>query len=75
MSLNEIGTVANECRKEIPKHFPNAVLHEHIVRPNHVHGIIELAIDAVGKRHGVSLQLFGKPIPGSLSVIVNPYKS
>jgi putative transposase len=42
MILNNAGTIANECWLEIPKHFPNAVLHEHIVMPNHVHGIIEL---------------------------------
>jgi REP element-mobilizing transposase RayT len=26
----------------IPEHFPNVVLHEYIVMPNHVHGKIEL---------------------------------
>jgi REP element-mobilizing transposase RayT len=40
--LNDAGKIANECWMDIPKHFPNAVLHEHIVMPNHVHGIIEL---------------------------------
>ncbi|MFH1321207.1 MAG: hypothetical protein ABII90_11225 [Bacteroidota bacterium] len=96
--LNDAGKIANECWIEIPKHFPNSVLHEHIVMPNHVHGIIELTNDAnVGTRHGVSLhntdtpvgtshgmsQLqqqpntnqFGKPISGSVSVIINQYKS
>ena len=42
MLLNNFGKIANECWLEIPKHFPNTVLHEHIVMPNHVHGIIEL---------------------------------
>ena len=42
MILNDAGKFANKCWMEIPKHFPNAVLHEHIVMPNHIHGIIEL---------------------------------
>jgi putative transposase len=42
MTLNDAGKIASECWLEIPKHFPDAVLHEHIVMPNHVHGIIEL---------------------------------
>jgi REP element-mobilizing transposase RayT len=42
MMLNDGGNIAEECWLEIPKHFPNVVLHEYIVMPNHVHGIIEL---------------------------------
>jgi REP element-mobilizing transposase RayT len=42
MILNNAGKIADECWLEISKHFPNAILHEHIVMPNHVHGIIEL---------------------------------
>lgn len=38
----------NECWMEIPKHFPNSVLHEHIVMPNHIHVIIELKSELVG---------------------------
>ena len=42
MIFNEAGKHANECWLQIPNHFPNAILHEHIIMPNHVHGIIEL---------------------------------
>lgn len=42
MVLNDAGKIANECWLKIPEHFPNAVLHEYIIMPNHVHGIIEL---------------------------------
>lgn len=48
MILNDAGKIANECWLDIPTHFPNAVLHEHIVMPNHVHGIIELKFVGVG---------------------------
>ena len=47
MELNDAGKIAYACWMEIPNHFPNAVLHEHIVMPNHVHGIVEL----VGAKH------------------------
>jgi putative transposase len=42
MILNDIGHAANACWLEIPNHFPNAVLHAHIIMPNHVHGIVQL---------------------------------
>jgi REP element-mobilizing transposase RayT len=91
MILNDAGKIANDCWLEIPKHFTNVVLHEHIIMPNHVHGIIELK--PVGTRHVVSLpdnseitvrpshvmarqqNQFSKPIPGSISVIIQQYKS
>jgi putative transposase len=45
MFLNDAGKFADQCWNEIPAHFPHAVLHEYVVMPNHVHGILELAID------------------------------
>lgn len=40
--LNECGEIANNCWLEIPNHFPNVGLHDYIIMPNHVHGIIEI---------------------------------
>jgi REP element-mobilizing transposase RayT len=57
MILNGAGKITDECWMEIPKHFPNAVLHEHVVMPNHVHGIIELTDAAnVGAENFLPLQ-------------------
>jgi len=42
MVLNNFGKIASQCWDEIPNHFPNAILHEYIIMPNHIHGIIEL---------------------------------
>ena len=101
MNFNDGGKIADECWLKISEHFLNVVLHEYIVMPNHVHGIIELKrVDAicnqisnnVGTRHIVSLpdnsessvgtshvmsqhNQFSKPIPGSISVIIQQYKS
>ncbi len=42
MILNEIGFIARECWLEIPDHFPDVSLHEFIIMPNHIHGIVEI---------------------------------
>jgi len=55
MGLNELGVVAYKCWEEMPKHFPNALLDEFVIMPNHVHGIIviENPSNPVLTRHGV----------------------
>lgn len=115
--LSAIGETANHYWLDISKHFSHAVIHEHIIMPNHVHGIIELSqsnietchvgtchgmspredtTESVGTSHGMYLhdvsivntaikkdtplkqfigREFGKPIPGSISTIINQYKS
>jgi hypothetical protein len=42
MILNDAGKIAKDCWQEIPNHFPNAILHEYVVMPNHIHGIVQL---------------------------------
>jgi putative transposase len=42
MKLNDAGDVARRCWTDIPDHFPNAVLHQYVIMPNHIHGIVEL---------------------------------
>jgi len=48
MILNEYGKIVENCLLEIPQHFSNAILHEYVVMPNHVHAIIELTGDTTG---------------------------
>ena len=45
MKLSEIGIIANKCWFDIPMHSKNVVLHEFVVMPNHVHGIIEIIVN------------------------------
>ncbi len=40
MMLSEIGMIAEKCWIEIPCHFPFIELDEHVIMPDHVHGII-----------------------------------
>jgi putative transposase len=84
MILNDAGKIADECWVKIPEHFPNAVLHEHVVMPNHVHGIIELVNDNTTRMVGVQdfeplhpLQRqnkYQKIIPRSIGSIIRGYK-
>lgn len=38
--LSSIGEIAKKCWEEIPERFPTVRLDEHVIMPNHVHGII-----------------------------------
>jgi len=40
MVLNRWGKFAQKCWLEIPYHFPNVILDEYAIMPNHIHGII-----------------------------------
>jgi REP element-mobilizing transposase RayT len=42
MILNNAGKIASQCWLAIPQHFPDVVLHNFVVMPNHVHGIVEI---------------------------------
>jgi REP element-mobilizing transposase RayT len=51
MYLNLAGKEAEKCWLDIPAHFPHVILHEHVIMPNHIHGIIELDTSAIEKNH------------------------
>ncbi len=40
MIFSETGQIAHNCWQAIPAHFPFVQLHEFVIMPNHVHGII-----------------------------------
>lgn len=42
MLLNELGFKTLECWTNIPIFYPQVRLHDFIIMPNHVHGIIEI---------------------------------
>lgn len=86
MKLNKAGRFADKCWLEIPNHFPNAVLHEYIVMPNHIHGIIEIKVVMIedypeGAENLQPLQdnieasnKFQQMIPRSIGSIVKGFK-
>lgn len=42
MCLNDLGLVAEKYWKMIPNYYQNIKLHEFIIMPEHIHGIIEI---------------------------------
>jgi REP element-mobilizing transposase RayT len=88
--LSEIGEEAARRWQDIPAHFPLSRLDEFVVMPNHLHGIVVVETChgmflPNPTTHGMSLQnqnpkpyrpnAFSQPNPGSLSMIVNHFKS
>ncbi|MEN8242954.1 MAG: transposase [Chloroflexota bacterium] len=49
--LNEIGKMVRDCWLETPNHYPNVILDEFIVMPDHFHGILFITEPNVGERH------------------------
>ena len=76
MVMNEAGRIAEKFWREIPAHFPRAVVDEHVVMPNHVHGLLHLT-PADWEFHGLTTrrEAFGKPVAGSVPTIVRSYKA
>ncbi|MCI0708340.1 MAG: hypothetical protein L0Y80_12750 [Ignavibacteriae bacterium] len=77
MNLSSIGKIADECWVKIPEHFPNVQLDEHVVMPNHIHGILCIT-DRVGVQYIEPLQRqnrYQHVIPKSLGSIIRSYKA
>ncbi|WP_190490723.1 transposase, partial [Limnospira platensis] len=82
MHLNDAGNVADAFWREIPEHFPNVTVDEHVVMPDHVHGLLHIPTASNGhnptarrgERRG-GMEAFGKPVPGSIPTVIRSYKS
>ena len=48
MRVVQGGRIADECWRNIPAHFPRAVVDEYVIMPNHIHGVILISPDDVG---------------------------
>lgn len=76
--LSPLGRIARECWIGISVHFARVKLHEFMIMPNHLHGIIEIFAARLAQ-HAVPLQSGQHPArerlqPGSLSAIVRSFK-
>jgi REP element-mobilizing transposase RayT len=56
IELNDYGKNVKKCWLEITQHYPDCVLHEFVVMPNHLHGIIEITKNTVGVENFRPLQ-------------------
>ena len=52
--LNEAGSIVQAVWSSMPERFPYVKLDEYMIRPNHMHGIIELLESDVDRAHNVS---------------------
>jgi len=76
MCLHPFGRVAHDDWLAIPIHYPNVILDEFVVMPNHLHGIIFLKNEIPATvEEETELRRFGKPVSGSISAIIGNYKS
>jgi len=73
MHCSDIGIMARKYWDEIPEHFPFVVLHNHIVMPNHVHGVIQIAKPCAKPHHRHAKNQFG-PQSKNLASIIRGYK-
>lgn len=46
MEMNEAGREAYNCWLAIPDHYPFIRIHEFIIMPDHIHGILEIIVGA-----------------------------
>ena len=42
VKLTYWGEYACQCWEQIPNHFPQIILHDYVVMPNHIHGILQI---------------------------------
>jgi len=65
MSLNDAGRMVETAWFQIPTRFPAMKLDEHIVMPNHFHGIIHIADAQTGGNQFVGAADVGAPLVGA----------
>jgi putative transposase len=55
MSLNEYGEIVQAAWDDLPYHYHNINLHEFVIMPNHVHGIVGMIDtgEAIAKKHAL----------------------
>jgi putative transposase len=79
VQLSALGRIVHEGWEGIPSHFARVRLHESIVMPNHVHGIVEIVQELTCAQHAAPLHgvAVGPAllVGGSLSVIVRSFKA
>jgi putative transposase len=75
--LNDGGKIADACWRAITDHFPNVVLDEYVIMPNHVHGILIIE-NHVGVQNFEPLQIktnrYQHVIPRSIGSIIRCFK-
>lgn len=69
MVLNDVGNMAKECWLAIPEHYHHVELHEFVIMPNHIHGIIGICAAVGANKHSPDNIQFSSPVKTIGSVI------
>jgi putative transposase len=77
VQLSEMGILAEDFLKEIPKRYPYLLIDEIVVMPNHIHAIIMFKEKTKGmeKNEEIDQKSFQKKHKEMLSSIMGSYKS
>jgi putative transposase len=87
MKLNALGKIADSCLTEIPTHFEDTEIAEHVIMPNHVHAVVYVFDQSstnknksVGRRHACDSQRRAFDLQNDckhqkLPIIIGSYKS
>jgi len=76
MRVNEFGEIVKNEWLKTPQVRSNVKSGEFIVMPNHMHGIICIVDDGRGTAHrALTLESFGRPVPGSIPTVIRSFKS
>jgi putative transposase len=75
LGLSPDGLIVDECWVAIPLHFGPTRLHEFVIMPNHLHGIVEICTK-VGRSSAAPLPVTDAAVQaGSLGAIVRSFKA
>ncbi len=74
--LNSIGCAVRDSWVSIPQHFAGTRLHEFVIMPNHLHGIVEICAK-LGRSGAAPLprNAVARVHAGSISAIVRSFKA
>ena len=72
MFLNDAGQSAEHYWMAIPHHYPKTQLHEYVIMPNHVHGIV--GVQDFEPLQPPQKNQYKKIIPRSIGAIVRGFK-
>jgi REP element-mobilizing transposase RayT len=74
VNLNALGMNIENFWMKIPEHYPNVILHEFVIMPNHIHGVIEITNKQGKDINYVEKADYQKVISGSLGSIIRGFK-
>ena len=75
MRLNEIGEIAATCWNNLPRTFPNLILDQWVIMPNHLHGILCLEDTRPEHRKVEASQRPNGTTAGSINAMIQNFKS